>query len=74
MEILKTTRGQPQIALDGYLYIKKQVLRNNRVVWRCNKPHLKCPGKITTAENMDNVQQGDRQNHDPNEAVLYILK
>ena len=74
VEILQSSRGNPKLSVNGYLYWKQRVLKSGRISWRCDRRATKCTGLLTTTAEKTNPEAQNQHNHDPNPAEIQALK
>ena len=74
VEILQSSRGNPKLSVNGYLYCKHRVLKSGRISWRCDRRATKCTGLLTTTAEKTNPEAQNQHNHDPNPAEIQALK
>ena len=75
MEVIKTTKGMPQLFLDGDLYTKSKTSPNgHKFYWICVRRAYGCRGSLTTTSEYQDPRRGVEHNHFPNNLSLEMAK
>lgn len=76
MEFVESTRGNPKLCFNGFMYNKNATTKAGRIRWRCVRRQTHCKGFLSTSGDMQDPHLISQHNHDPcqEKVIIYLDK